>query len=76
MSHFLRGATHSARMAAIGYALNILGLPAIRRRALEELEHPGMILMFHHVAPPQVDRLPINAGLEITPQTLDHVSLY
>lgn len=73
MIHFPRGAAHSARMAAIGYALNILGLPAIRRQALDGLEHAGMILMFHHVAPPQVGRLPINAGLEITPQTLDHV---
>ena len=73
MSHFLRRATETAKMAAIGHALNILGLPAIRRRALESLEHAGMILMFHHVAPPQPGRLPINQGLEITPQTLDHV---
>ena len=34
MSHFLRRAADSARIATIGYALNILGLPAIRRRAL------------------------------------------
>jgi peptidoglycan/xylan/chitin deacetylase (PgdA/CDA1 family) len=73
MSHFLRGAADSARMAAIGYALNLLGLPAIRRRALEGLEHAGMILMFHHVAPPSPERLPMNQGLEITPQTLDRV---
>ena len=73
MSHFLRRAVNSARIAAIGYALNILGMPAIRRRALEGLEHAGMILMFHHVAPPQAGRLPINGGLEVTPQTLDHV---
>ena len=73
MSHFLRRAADTAKMAAIGSALNILGLPGIRRRALERLEHLGMILMFHHVAPPQTDRLPINRGLEITPQTLDHV---
>jgi peptidoglycan/xylan/chitin deacetylase (PgdA/CDA1 family) len=73
MSHVLRRSADNARLAAIGLGLRILGLPAVRRRALESLDHCGMILMFHHVGPPRPDRLPVNAGLEITPETLDRV---
>ncbi len=73
MSDFLRRAADTARIAATGSALRLLGLPSVRRRALDRLDHAGMILMFHHVAPPRPGRLAINDGLEITPQTLDHV---
>lgn len=73
MSHVLRRSADNARLAAIGLGLRILGLPAVRRRALESLDHCGMILMFHHVGPPRSDRLPINHGLEVTPETLDRV---
>ena len=73
MSHVMRRTADNARMAAIGLGLRILGLPSVRRRALECLDHCGMILMFHHVGPPRTDRLPVNEGLEITPQTLDWV---
>ncbi len=73
MSYVLRRSADNARMAAIGLGLRILGLPAVRRRALESLDHCGMILMFHHVGPPRPDRLPVNQGLEVTPETLDRV---
>lgn len=73
MSHVLRRSIDDARIAAIGVGLRILGLPAVRRRALESLNHSGMILMFHHVGPPRSDRLPVNQGLEVTPETLDRV---
>lgn len=73
MSHVLARAADTARIAAIGAALQLLGLPGIRRRALDRLNHAGMILMFHHVAPPRPGRPAICQGLEITPQTLDRV---
>ena len=73
MSHFLRRTADTARMTAISLGLSILGLPGVRRRALESLDHCGMILMFHHVGPQRPDRLPVNQGLEVTPETLDRV---
>lgn len=73
MNPTLRDALASAKQTALGYGLSLLGQPAITRSARERLGHRGIVLMFHHVYPPAPTRLGANAGLEISPATLDHV---
>ena len=73
MSQLLHRAASTARIAAIRSSLSLLGLRGVRQLARGSMDHVGMILMFHHVAPPRSGRLSINRGLEVTPETLDRV---
>ncbi len=73
MNQFLRRSADRANITAIGAALRLLSLPPALRYARERLEHAGMILMFHHVAPKRANRLGVNTGLEVTPETLEGV---
>ena len=73
MKQIVRRAKAKAQTAVIGSALSLLGRPYLRRRAQERLKHAGLILMFHHVAPRRPDRLTINRGLEILPETLERI---
>ena len=75
MRQIIRRAGAKTRIAAIGSTLSLLGRPSILAKMRRRLEHAGVILMFHHVAPRRKDRLAVNKGLEITPATLEHVLL-
>ena len=73
MKHLLRHACDTAKTHAIGSALGLLGAPALQSMARSHMQHAGLILMFHHVAPPDANRLAVNKGLEVMPETLDQV---
>ncbi len=73
MKEILRNSVGRLKIAAIGEALSMLGAPVMRSLMRNRLDHAGLILMFHHVAPRNPDRLTINKGQEISPETLETV---
>ena len=63
----------SAKIAAIGWGLSVLGQRTLRQGALRPVDHRGIVVMFHHVRPRTPVRLESNLGIEVTPETLEHV---
>lgn len=69
----LRHAVQASKIAAIGWGLSVLGQHPIHFGGRAHASHRGIVLMFHHVRPRNSMRLRTNRGIEITPETLDHV---
>ena len=63
----IRHTMASAKIAAIGCGLSVLGQRPLR------LDHRGIVLVFHHVRPRVAMRMGSNLGIEVTPETLEHV---
>eukprot|EP01037_Dinobryon_pediforme_P016562 gene16562-16742_t len=69
-------APQTSEAAAITSGLSILGMPSVCGTLQRWNQNLGTILMFHRVRPQQPGQLPLNKGMEITPETLDFVLGY
>ena len=73
MNGYVNYAKSQLRNEVIGSGLTLFGAMPSFDWMKSYNSYLGIVLMFHHICPHQHNRLPLNKGMEITPETFDFV---